>query len=244
MPVAFVIGGARRLGGNITRSLAQAGYDVGITYHTSSSKAETLVSECMALGRTAVAVQCNVTSEQDGRAAWSTLTSKLGVPDVLVVCAGVFFDKQDPRSITAESMAEAFAVNTIPLVVFGAMYAEACDAAGTTGRLISIGSLGAHEIWMDRLRYNTSKAAAHTAALSLARSLAPTIAVNIVAPAAISVPDDPTASDESLIPTTRIPMQRHGTADDVASAVMFFASCSRYITGQTIHVDGGYGLTR
>jgi NAD(P)-dependent dehydrogenase (short-subunit alcohol dehydrogenase family) len=70
------------------------------------------------------------------------------------------------------------------------------------------------------------------------------MSVNTVAPGAMHIPDDPNGHEHAMTSVDRIPMRRFGTADDVADAVWFFASCSPYITGQFIAVDGGYHLHR
>lgn len=244
MPVAIVIGGARRLGRSISLQLAARGYDVGITYYTSSEQASTLEREVIAMERRFVASTCDVRNETEIIASWQHLVSELGTPDVVVVCAGVFPDRRHPVDVSIEQVVDAMKINALPLVTVAQQYALHCSSHGTSGRIVSIGSLGAVEIWNNRLAYNMSKSAGRTAALSLARSLAPAVSVNIVAPGAIAQPGDETESDASLIPTERIPMGRYGTDADVCDAVMFFASASHYITGQTIYVDGGYGLTR
>lgn len=244
MPVAFVIGGARRLGRSITQRLASQGYDVGITYNSSGDLAASLQSEVELHGCRLTHVQCDVRSEQQLKHAWTQLTTDLGLPAVVIVAAGVFPDPQHPGTISSEQFIDTMRINTLPLILLTGIYATVCDEAKTTGRVISLGSLGATEIWKNRLLYNASKAAARTSALSLARSLAPTLSVNIVAPGAISQPHDMTDVDKRLIPAERIPMQRHGSDQDVCDAVMFFTSAPHYITGQTIYVDGGYGLTR
>ncbi|MEY2719682.1 MAG: hypothetical protein RLZZ273_1048 [Bacteroidota bacterium] len=244
MPVAFVIGGARRLGRSISLRLASAGYDVGITYHTSKLHAETLQQEISQIGLECIVSCCDLRDEQALYSSWNALVQALGMPDLVVVAAGVFPDAQDPVNIAPEQFIDAIRVNALPLVVLAGLYSGLCSKAQRTGRIVSIGSLGATEIWKDRLLYNSSKSAARTAALSLARSLAPQVSINIVAPGAIAQPHDATEADRRLIPAERIPMQRHGTDADVCDAVMFFATSSNYITGQTIYVDGGYGLTR
>lgn len=244
MPVAIVIGGARRLGRSISLQLAASGYDVGITYYTSSEQASSLEREVTHMGRRFVASKCDVRHETDLVASWQHLVSDLGAPDAVVVCAGVFPDRRHPVDVSIDQVVDAININAMPLVILARQYALLCSERSTTGRIVSLGSLGAVEIWNNRLAYNMSKSAARTAALSLARSLAPAISVNIVAPGAIAQPEDETASDASLIQAERIPMGRHGTDADVCEAVLFFASASHYITGQTIYVDGGYGLTR
>ena len=99
-------------------------------------------------------------------------------------------------------------------------------------------------MWRDRIDYNVSKAALLRLVQTLARSVAPDITVNSVAPGAITGGMETTEADAAAVKVGRIPMGRYGTADDVFDAVWFLATASAYITGQTIIVDGGVHLVR
>jgi NAD(P)-dependent dehydrogenase (short-subunit alcohol dehydrogenase family) len=244
MPVAIVIGGARRIGAAICKGLATDGYDIGLSYNTSVSEAEATVHALKTAGRKAIATQCDVTQADSIRGALQTLTNPLTYPDLVVYNVGVFPPAKHPRQLTEQELLEAFTIHVVGLFTVAQWYASTCERAQRTGRIVVLGSLGAREIWKDRAAYNTTKAAQATLAASLARSLAPSISINIVAPGAISQPDEPQKSDQSLIDPMRIPKLRHGHPDDVVDAVRYFSRCSDYITGQTIVVDGGYGLVR
>ncbi len=244
MPVAIVVGGARRIGAAIVRGLSQDGYDVGFTHHTSTAEADALVSSLTADGRRAATAACDVTDPVMLTDALTRLARELGPAEVIVSCAGVFPPATAVQNLTEQHMAETFRVNTIPLLTIAQHYERVCREQLRSGRIVVIGSLGAREIWRDRAAYNVSKAALATLAHSLARSLAPQICINTVAPGAIAQPLDRRDSDASLVDVSRIPMNRHGDAADVVDAVRYFAHCSTYITGQTIVVDGGYGLVR
>jgi 3-oxoacyl-[acyl-carrier protein] reductase len=244
MPVAFVIGGARRIGAAIVRGLASDGFDVGLTYRSSMQQAAELTSSVTDSGRRAGLYRCDVTNPTELTAAVDELTRELGPPDVIVYNVGVFPPATPVKELREDDLIDAIRINTIPLLTIARAYQRHCLASDHGGRIVVIGSLGAREIWRDRAAYNTSKAAQTTLALSLARSLAPTIRLNIVAPGAISQPHEAQESDASLVDPARIPMKRHGQATDVVDAVRYFARCSEYITGQTIVVDGGYGLVR
>lgn len=244
MPVAIVVGGARRIGASIVKGLAEEGYDVGFTYHTSQAEAESLVGGLATAGVNAAVACCDVTDPDALTRALDELTTNLGHADVVISCAGVFPPATAVQELTEHHITETFRVNTLPLLTIARLYQHACRERQQSGRIVVIGSLGAREIWRDRAAYNVSKAALTTLAHSLARSLAPQICINIVAPGAIAQPLDQRDTDSSLVDVSRIPMQRHGTASDVVDAVRYFARCSPYITGQTIVVDGGYGLIR
>ena len=242
MPVAIVIGGARRIGAAIVRGLASDGYDVGLTYHTSVQQATELCSS-LTEGHSAIR-QCDVTIPDELTASIDGLSVELGMADVIVYNVGVFPPAASVNDLLEDDLLDALRINTLPLLTIARVYERQCRATDRTGRIVVIGSLGAREIWRDRAAYNTSKAAQATLALSLARSLAPMISLNIVAPGAIVQPLEAQESDASLVDPGRIPMKRHGQASDVVDAVRYFARCSGYITGQTIVVDGGYGLVR
>lgn len=245
MPVVWITGGARRIGKGLALLFAKSGYDVGFTYRTSVDEAMATVEEIRSLGRACSARACDVRDETDLRSALLECTSELSCPDAIVSNVGVFPARTPIATISEQDVVDAFAVNTVPLLTISRVYHELCIAHNRPGRLISMGSLGAHEIWRDRIAYNVSKSALHTMVQTLARGLAPQISVNSVAPGIIVQPDDVAEHERSgMIGVDRIPMERYGDVVDVFDAVWFFATASPYITGQTIIVDGGYHLTR
>lgn len=244
MPVAWITGGARRIGKGLALALAERGYDIGFTYNTSKSAASNVSDTIKAMGRNCVALQCNVSNVENLKHVCSSFEESVGLADVVISCAGVFPSALPVADVSVEMITDTIAINTLPFFTLAQYYKKACTKVNKEGRLIAIGSLGAMEIWQDRLAYNVSKRALSAMADSLARSLAPTITVNTVAPGAIAQPQDMSINDSSLVSANRIPMGRHGTVEDVVDAVWFFCNASRYITGQTIVVDGGYRLVR
>ena len=107
------------------------------------------------------------------------------------------------------------------------------------GRIVNIGSLGGIHPWATHAHYCTSKAALHMLSQTMAKAWAPEISVNCVAPGMI-VQGEVNAAYEHFAQKT--PMQRNGSAQDVAAAVLFFATGPHFITGQLLAVDGGLGL--
>lgn len=244
MPIVWITGGARRIGRGLALRFAARGYDVAFTYHTSHDAAAATKAEIENLGRRCLITQCDVADDVSLGSALATFEQELGTADVVVSNAGVFPMQQTVVDTGLEGLKDTLSVNTFPLLTIARSYHSACARNGRQGRLISIGSLGSMEIWKDRIAYNVSKSALQTLAHTLARALAPSMTVNTVAPGAIAQPEDVTSNDASLIDASRIPMNRHGSVDDVFDAVWFFATASPYITGQTIVVDGGYRLVR
>lgn len=244
MPIVWITGGARRIGRGLALRFAAKGYDVAFTYHTSEEAATATKLEVEKLGRRCMIVQCNVADDASLELALESFDRVLGTADVVISNAGVFPMQQTVVDTGLEELKDTLSVNTFPLLTIARTYRAACARTGKHGRLISIGSLGSMEIWKDRIAYNVSKSALQTLAHTLARAMAPSMTVNTVAPGAIAQPEDVTSNDASLIDASRIPMNRHGSVDDVFDAVWFCATASRYITGQTIVVDGGYRLVR
>lgn len=245
MPVVWISGGARRIGKGLALRFAERGYDVGFTYRTSVEEARVVEGAINGYGRACVSTACDVRSEEQLRNALHQCVSILGCPDVLVSNVGVFPARSPTNMVNEQDVVDALAINTLPLLTISKLYHELCTSFSKFGRIISIGSLGAHEIWRDRIAYNVSKSALHTMVQTLARGLAPTISVNSVAPGIINQPDEPAEHEQSgIINPDKIPMHRYGTINDVFDAVWYFAGATHYITGQTIIVDGGYHLTR
>jgi NAD(P)-dependent dehydrogenase (short-subunit alcohol dehydrogenase family) len=104
-----------------------------------------------------------------------------------------------------------------------------------------MGSLGGLRPWATHAHYCSSKAALHMLTKVMAKALAPEIAVNAVAPGMIDL------GEKAAVPFMRrmakqTPMRRNGHAEEVAAAVLFFATAPQFITGQVLAVDGGLGL--
>jgi len=271
--VAFVTGGAQRIGRAIAILLARAGADVAISWHSSQTAAAQTVAEISSLGRRAVAAPCDVRSEASVRAALAVVAAELGRLDILVNNAAVFAAAA-LENLSLEQWDLVFDTNTRgPFLVAR----EALPHLRTArGRIVNIGSLGASHAWAGHAHYCASKAALHMLTQAMAKAFAPDVSVNCVAPGWIEVApslNDVTASSssavadekwepesETVLPhplrseaerragseaarfAAKTPMGRNGSAEEVAQAVLFFATGPHFITGQTLAVDGGLGL--
>src|SRR5258708_15215887 len=109
------------------------------------------------------------------------------------------------------------------------------------GRIVNMGSLGGLRPWATHAHYCSSKAAVHMLTKVMAKALAPDIAVNAVAPGMIDLGEKAAAPFMRRM-AKQTPMHRNGSADEIAAAVMFFATAPKFITGQVLAVDGGLGL--
>lgn len=258
----LVTGGARRLGRAIALTLAQAGADVVITFRNSQSEAANTSAEIAALGRRSLAVSCDVRSENSVRAVIAQVTAAFGKLDILVNNAAVF-SSAALESLTLEQWDATFETNTRgPFLVAREALPHLRSAHG---RIINMGSLGGLHAWAGHAHYCASKAALHMLTQAMAKAFAPDVSVNCVAPGWIALDDarfaqeqvPPDLSTAAPLPlpipgraelqaarfAAKTPMGRNGDALDVAQAVLFFATGPHFITGQTLVVDGGLGLS-
>ena len=108
-------------------------------------------------------------------------------------------------------------------------------------KIINMGSLGGLRPWPTHAHYCSSKAALHMLTKVMAKALAPEIAVNAVAPGMIDLGEKAAAAFMRRM-AKQTPMLRNGRGDEIAAAVLFFATAPQFITGQILAVDGGLGL--
>jgi 3-oxoacyl-[acyl-carrier protein] reductase/pteridine reductase len=265
----FVTGGARRIGRAIALALADAGADVAISYRSSRTAAAETAADIASLGRRAVAVECDVRSEPSVRAAVAAVLADFGQLDLVVNNAAVFASGA-LESLTVEQWDAAFETNARgPFLVAREALPHLRSARG---RIVNIGSLGGFHPWAGHAHYCASKAALHMLTQTMAKAFAPDVSVNCVAPGWIEMPGsnemsngiessrapvlsgaaEPSASHneverrvglEAARFSAKTPMGRNGSAADVAQAVLFFATGPHFITGQTLAVDGGLGLS-
>ena len=234
---ALVTGGARRIGRAIALTLARAGADVTITYRESSADAADTAQEVQKLGRRAQAIHCDVRSESAVRDAVAQTAAFHKRLDILVNNAAIY-ETVALDQITLEQWDDIFAINTRNPFLFAR---EALRHLRVThGRIVNLGSLGGLHPWPTHGHYCASKAALHMLSQVMAKSFAPEVAVNCVAPGWIDLGDK--GAETAAQYAAKTPMQRNGTAADIAEAVLFFAAHATFVTGQLLVVDGGLSL--
>ena len=234
---ALITGGAKRIGRAIALALAASGADITITYRTSSDEAVETVDAIEQLGRSAFAIECNVRSEASIRVAVTAAVARHKRLDILVNNAGLF----ETAPLDQLSLAQWDAVyETNTRGPFLVAREALPHLRSTKGKIINIGSLGGIRPWSTHAHYCASKAALHMLTQAMAKTWAPEVAVNCVAPGWIEMEEDKGTESERF--AGRTPMQRNGTAEDVAQAVLYFATNARFVTGQILTVDGGLGL--
>jgi NAD(P)-dependent dehydrogenase (short-subunit alcohol dehydrogenase family) len=233
---ALVTGAAKRIGRSLALALAEQGADVAITYRSSEADALATVDAIRRRRVRAAAIYCDLGDAACVRGSVEATIRELGRIDVLVNNAGLF-ETLPLESITLEQWDAMLNTNTRgPFLMAQAAHAELKQRLG---RIVNIGSLGGLHPWATHGHYCVSKAAVHMLTKTMAKAWAPEITVNCVAPGMI-VNGEVDPGYEHFVEKT--PMRRNGTPEDVAAAVLFFATGPRFITGQVLSVDGGLGL--
>ena len=233
----LITGGARRLGRATALAMAAAGADVAITFRNSSREAQHAVIDLGSFGVRAFAIRCDVTDQKSVRTAIKETAGEFGGLDILVNNAanyeGVDFDKLTMKrwdAIFASNARGPFLVSQEALKLL----------RQRRGKIINMGSLGGLRPWPAHAHYCSSKAAVHMLTKVMATALAPEIAVNCVAPGMNDLGGAAPGFMNKMAKET--PMRRNGTGEEVAAAVVFFATAPHFITGQILAVDGGLGL--
>src|SRR5271155_3854047 len=232
----LVTGAAKRIGRAIALALAERGANTAITYLASQPEAEDTVRALAAHDVDALAVRCDLRDPESIQQTVASVIEEFSQLDLLVNNAGVF-ESEALEDISVEQWDAMFATNTrAPFLMAKAAHPYLRVAKG---RIINIGSLGGTHAWATHAHYCTSKAALHMLSQTMAKAWAPEISVNCVAPGMIVQGE---VGQAYVHFAEKTPMQRNGSAEDVAASVLFFCTGPHFITAQLLPVDGGLGL--
>jgi pteridine reductase len=235
--VTLVTGGAIRVGRAIVQELAAEGATVAVHHHRSADEARALVTELRSRGRRAEEFRADLTDDAQLASLVTDVERTLGPIQVLVNSAARFtrapFLHTDAATLDAEWRLNARAPYLLTRAVARGMVER---REGVVVNVLDIG--GALVPWRNYSAYCMTKAAMHMLTQVLALELAPHVRVNGVAPGTV-LPPDSLGPDEREQLRSRIPLERFGTAEDVAATVRFLVTGPDFITGQVIAVDGG-----
>ena len=243
---ALVTGAARRLGRASALALAEAGADVAITFRNSVREAQQTVVDLAGFGGRAFALRCDVTDEASVRLMMKEVGRELGRIDILVNNAANY-ETAEFEKLTVRQWDAIFASNARgPFLVSREALkwmrrSQGKKSGPLEAKIINMGSLGGLRPWPTHAHYCSSKAAVHMLTKVMAKALAPEIAVNAVAPGMIDLGEKSAAAFMRRM-AKQTPMERNGRAEEIAAAVLFFATAPQFITGQILAVDGGLGL--
>lgn len=240
MSVALITGSSRGIGEATAIKLAEDGYDIVVNYSGSKERAEGVVAKIEALGKQAIAVKADVSNLDEVKTMIDQCVETFGLLDVVVNNAGITRDNLTMR-MKPEDFDDVIATNLKGVfnVVQAASRTLLKQRSGVIINMSSVvGSIGN----VGQANYVASKAGVEGLTKTFAREFASRgVRVNAVAPGFIvSDMTDKLSSDLVDAMKTQIPLGTLGEVNDIAEAVSFLASNkAKYITGQTLHVNGG-----
>lgn len=240
--VAVVTGASKGIGAAIAKTLAAEGANVVVNYGSSRKEAEDLTAKINADGGKAIAVQANVANRDEVKRLFTETKAAYGKVDILVNNAGTY-DFRPLDQIDEEHIKKHFDLNVTGLIFATQEAVRLMPESG--GSVINISSVVAKAPLPGSTVYSASKGAVETITGALAQELGPRkIRVNSVAPGPVETEGframtngDTTFADNAVRQT---PLGRLGRPDDVAKAVLFFASeDAGWITGEAVQTAGG-----
>lgn len=238
--VALVTGASRGIGRSIALALASAGADVVVNYAGSETAAKETAEAIEAMGRRAITVQANVGKSDEAEQLVKTALEQFGRIDILVNNAGITRDNLIMR-MKEEEFDQVIETNLKG--VFNCLKSVTRPMMKQrSGRIINISSVVGVMGNPGQSNYVAAKAGVIGLTKASARELASRgITVNCVAPGFIETEMTDVLPEETRAELMKsIPLARLGAPEDVAKAVLFLASDdANYMTGQTLHVDGG-----
>ena len=234
MRVALVTGGAIRIGRAISSALAEDGYRLVVHYNSSSDAADELVDEVRAKGGEAVAIGADLADAEAVRRLAADALEAFGGIDVLVNNASVF--PAERLEETDEALWDhTIAVNLkAPFFLIRHLAATLRERRGV---VINLADLAGMQPWAAYAAHGISKAGIIHLTRVAARSLAPEVRVNGIAPGTVLPPEHMT-EDEIRLLAERAPLKKNGLPEDVVRALRYLLSAD-FVTGETLVVDGG-----
>jgi NAD(P)-dependent dehydrogenase (short-subunit alcohol dehydrogenase family) len=244
--VVLITGGSRGIGAATALAAAQAGYAVAVNYRANSLAADEVVRQIRAMGGTAITVRADVAVEEQVLAMFAKVDAKLGTLSALVNNAGVVDRASRVDAMDMARLKRMFDTNVLGSIVCAreAVLRMSTRHGGAGGAIVNVSSvasrMGGSGQYVD---YAATKGAIDTFTLGLAREVAQEgIRVNAVRPGIIDTEIHASGGqpDRARLMAAQVPMQRPGTAAEVARAIVWLmGDGASYTTGTLLDVAGG-----
>lgn len=242
--VAIITGASRGIGRGIAEVFAEEGADVAVNYVASAEAAEEVAAWIRSKGRRAITVKADVAKRAEVEAMMDKTWKELGPVDVLVNNAGI--ETIVPfLELTDEQWTRLVDVNLRGDWLCSQVFCKRAVAEGRKGNIVMIGSIQAAKVLPGRTHYAPTKLGLEALTRNMSAEMTPLgIRVNCVHPGLIDT--DMTAwvmKSPDILPIVlaQISLGRAGQPREIGTVVAFFASDeASYLTGQSIHVDGGW----
>jgi len=236
----LITGASKRIGAACAQALHEQGCNIFIHYRASIDDAQRL---CEQLNKkrlnSAKIMQADLLNQDELKILAETALSAWNGIDVLVNNASSFYPAP-VAELTERQWDELMAINL--KAPFFLVKHLSDSLKQRKGSIVNITDIHAEKGLLSYPTYSIAKAGLAGMTKILAKELAPEIRVNAVAPGAIIWPESGLEEAEKTKILERIALQRKGSSDDIAKAVLFFVNNADYVTGQTINVDGGRTL--
>lgn len=240
-PVVLVTGSGRRIGKHILLAFHRhGGFDLVLNYKSAEKEAQIISDEITSEGGRVLPVQADVSKREDVVRMMQIIEKEYGRLDILVNNAAIF-TRYKWDEIDDEAWNKIIDTNLKSVFLCSQEGARLILKTAGKGRIINIASLGGLQAWKEHIHYSASKAGVMSLTRSFARTLAPDITVNGVAPGTIIVEGEENPEIEH-IDEGIIPLKRHGEPSDITEVVLFLSTSASYVTGVTIPVDGGRSI--
>lgn len=237
-PLAIVTGAAKRVGKHLALSLAEKGYDLLIHYHSSAEQAEAVAQEIRDLGQNAITVPANLQQPFEAAQTLFFHAKQLGAVELLINNASVF-ETGTLAETTPESFQHHQRVNLEAPLFLSQQFALQLPE-NTPGQIINLLDWRAATPPTGHLSYTLSKSGLRSLTQILAQELSPQIRVNGVVLGAILPPEGVGEEYQQRL-NSNVPMQTHGSVDDVWNAVEFLLN-SNFANGSLVEITGGEHL--
>ncbi|MGY8985612.1 MAG: SDR family oxidoreductase [Sphingomonadales bacterium] len=235
--IAFVTGGAQRIGKGIVLDLANKGWDIAIHFNSSKNEADILAKDIKSIGRKAIILQADLSRKIEGKDLFKIISDELGNPPSLLINNASLFEEDDIMSINEKTFWNHNAINLWAPIVLSQQFAK----ISKKGNIINIIDQRVANPKVGFLSYTLAKSSLLTFSKILAQELAPEIRVNAICPGPVLQSAHQTEKEFKL-EVEGLPLKIAPSIQDISRAISFIIETSS-LTGECITLDGGQHLS-